>query len=127
MLFPHPVILITVGAVASYLAKKRGRNPLLWFFLGMLFGIFGLVFLIFSRPAKKPVQTERDPSTIDITPNVEPNAKEKFWYYLDPDNTQRGPMSFDALSRALRQGEISAKTFVWNETLDNWKPLGDFM
>lgn len=131
MLFPHPVALITIGAISAWLAKKRGKNPVLWFFLGMLFGIFGLIFLFFSRPAQAPSRAQAapqsDPNTIDITPKVDATAKEKFWYYLDPQNSQQGPMSFDGLIRAFREKKISPQTFVWNETLENWQPLGDFM
>jgi len=131
MLFPHPLALVTIGVISAYLAKKRGKNPYLWFFLGMLFGIFGLIFLFFSKPAQTSLRAQaapqNDPNTIDITPKIEPSAKEKFWYYLDPDNAQQGPMSFDGLIRAFREGKISVKTFVWNETLENWQPLSDFM
>lgn len=132
MLFPHPLALVTIGAVSAFLAKKRGKNPVLWFFLGMLFGIFGLIFLFFSRPTpsrspRAQAQPKNDPNTIDITPKVDSAAKETFWYYLDPDNTQQGPMSFDGLVRAFREGKLSGNTYVWNETLDNWKPLSEFL
>lgn len=69
----------------------------------------------------------KDPNTIDITPKVEPNAKEAFWYYLDSDHTQQGPMSFDGLTRAFREGKIFPTTYVWNETLENWQHLKDFL
>lgn len=122
-------VSLIVGTISAYLAWKRGKNPLLWFGLGALLGIFGLLFLIYSKPAKKqqPPKQKKDPNTIDITPQFTPEHKNKLWYYLGPGNQQEGPMSFDALSRAWRDGKINPKTYLWNEALDNWKPLSDFL
>lgn len=131
MYYPHPLALLAIGAVSAFLAKKRGKNPFLWFFLGMLFGIFGLIFLFFSQPTKAhraPAEgLKSDPNTIDITPNVSADAKKTFWYYLGAENAQKGPMSFEGILREFREGLISRDTLVWNETLENWQPLRDFL
>lgn len=110
------------------MAKARGKNPYLWFFLGMFFGVFGLLFLYLSSRAKGAAQRKAEgPTTIDITPQFDPAHSEKLWYYLEPDNQQKGPMSFNALAEAFRDGKVSNKTFVWNETLENWKPFAEFL
>ena len=120
---------IACGATAAFLAHRRGKNIYLWFILGAFFGIFGIALLFFTSPRKgaHPRRQKADPNTIDITPKIDPIHKEKFWYYLDPENQQQGPMSFDGLFRAFREGRVSKNTFVWNENLDNWQPLGDFI
>lgn len=129
MLFPTAIGLV-MGAISAYMAKSRGKNPYLWFFLGSLFGIFGLMLLVFSsKPAPKAAQKGEVGSspTIDITPAIDPEHQNKLWHYLEPDNTQHGPMSFDALSRALMEGKISKNTLVWSENLEGWKPLGEIL
>jgi hypothetical protein len=130
MLFPSALMWIVFGALSAYLAKMRGKNPYLWFFLGMLFGVFGLLFLFFApKPRSAPSREKRgsdDPKTIDISPPYDPTYNEKFWYYLDGQNQQFGPMSFDALYRLLGEEKVSKKTFVWNESLESWKSLEEF-
>jgi len=125
------IMWLFFGGFSAYLARRQGKNPFLWFFLGMFFGLFGLVFLLFSpKPAKARRRAQRqkeEPTTIDITPKVDPSHKNKFWYYLDPENRQNGPMSFDALVRDWKEGKVGPKTYVWNENLEEWEPWGDFI
>ncbi len=122
MLLPYAITWLIFGATSAYMAKTRGKNPYLWFFLGVFFGIFGILFLFFGPKAKKA----NGPATIDITPQFDPAHSEKLWYYLAPSNEQNGPMSFEALVKALREGKVSDKSYVWNETLENWQPFADF-
>lgn len=108
------------GSLSAYLAYKRGRNPYLWFFLGALFGIFGIMAVFFAA-GPKPA-----PSALPAAP--EPaiqGPKDKFWYYLDPANQQYGPMSHEALTSAWKEGKVGPSTFVWNEEWTEWKPLGE--
>lgn len=130
MLFPSALMWIVFGALSAYLAKTRGKNPYLWFFLGMLFGIFGLLFLFFAPKQRRQAQTAgtaQDANTIDISPPFDPKYNEKFWYYLDPENQQHGPMSFDALYRLYCETTLSKQTYVWNESLESWKPFEEFI
>lgn len=127
MLLPYAITWIVFGATSAYMARVRGKNPYLWFFLGMLFGVFGLLFLFFSPKSKGAARRgAQDPMTIDITPQFDPAHKEKLWYYLDAKNVQNGPMSFDALTQAFTGGMVSQKTYVWNEGLDSWQPFEHF-
>jgi hypothetical protein len=128
-LVPNLFMSLAFGAASAYMARARGKNPFLWFFLGMLFGIFGLLFIMFSKPqALGPKKAaEPDPMTIDVTPKLDPIHENKCWYYLDPQNQQFGPMSFDGLKRAWKEGKVEDKTYVWNENLDDWLPFGDFI
>lgn len=121
---------LVTGGISAYFAKKRGKNPYLWFAIGSFFGLFGLFVLFFMPKKKKNLQTAQQPSkedeiTIDITPEVDPTELEKLWYYLAAENKQHGPMSFDALKRAFREGKISDGTYVWNEQMDEWRRFGE--
>ncbi|MDN3506913.1 MAG: DUF4339 domain-containing protein [Simkaniaceae bacterium] len=126
---PSPLLYIAFGALSAYFARKRGKDPFLWFFLGMLFGVFGLLFLFFDPKAKRAKKgpKSQDPNTIDILPAFDPKHNEKFWYYLDGQNRQHGPMSFDAIYRLYKEATLSQQSFVWNESLESWQPLKDFI
>ena len=115
---------LVFGTVTAYLAQRRGKNPYLWFFIGMMLGILGL-FALFFMPKLRKKAAQKDPTpTVDVAP--EP-VQEKFWYYLDPDDNQFGPMSFDLLKKTYQEGSISAETYVWNEDLEDWKPFKEFL
>ncbi len=113
------LVWIVFGAVAAFMAKRNGKNPLLWFFLGALFGVFGLFFLFFSSK-KKAKEGE-----IVVEPKPAPQGV--FWYYLDTDNRQRGPFSLDVLKQAWQEGKLTPQSYVWNQTLDKWEPFGQFI
>lgn len=124
------VICLILGGICYRQAPRRGRNPFAWFVIGVLFGIFGLIAL-FLLPSKKI-------SRLPTTPKVEnpegpvlkvrnPGDLDKLWYYLDLKNTQYGPMSLNALGNAWKEGKVDQSTYLWNETLEEWKPLNDLL
>lgn len=121
----HELILFSAlltGIAAVYLAKQKNKDPFLWFFIGALFGLLGVIYLYFF------VSPKQKPQTALLTPVAKaPVLSQKFWYYLDQENRQLGPMSYDALNQAWREGRVSATTYVWNEDLENWKPFGEFI
>jgi hypothetical protein len=51
MLFPWLFLGLIMGSVLATIAKRKGRNPFLWFFLGFIpvVGYF-LAFVLASRP-----------------------------------------------------------------------------
>lgn len=114
--------LLNAWACAHF-AKKRGRNPLYWFIWGALFGIFALAALFFF-PVRRVVRAE--PVAIPVEPLlqvIEPEHADKLWYYLDAEKKQCGPMSFHALTRAWTEGKVRVESWVWNDSLDDWKRL----
>jgi hypothetical protein len=129
---------IIIGGICSHIAKKRNRHPFSWFIFGTLFGAIALIVLIFL-PARKPAdmepvhstpisegQNKMTPPEISSSSSVEPAqpaVAQKLWYYLDENDQQYGPMSFDALRRAWREDQITGSTYVWNEEMENWKIL----
>ena|ERR1700722_2363532 len=118
---------LLMGAIASHYAKDRGRNPKAWFAIGLLLGIIGIALLfILPRLTPKTASTQASMPEQRTPVELEKKVSNRFWYYLDPDNKQFGPMSFNGLESALKEGKISLQTYVWNEDLINWKKLGEF-
>lgn len=101
------------GIVAAVYAKKRGKNPYLWFVIGSLLGVIG-VFLLFFMP--KPAKRTEAPTVDDIRRA----PQDLLWYYLDEERQQRGPFSYEVVQRALQEGKLSSKSYVWNPSLDRW-------
>lgn len=137
-LTPTPVtifIAVITAFLSAYLAKKRGRNPIIWFLIGLTFGLLGLFSIFFFPSLKKGEKkgsvapSKKAPYEEEALAPLPPTIvgpSDKFWYYLDPLNAQQGPMSFDALTRAFGQGKITGTTYVWHEDLSDWKPLQEF-
>ena len=122
LITPSGIIFATLfGLASAFFAHKRKKNPYTWLLIGFFFGIFGL-FAIFFLPSKKrrrrkaPIQREKTvPSLL--------GPIDKFWYYLDPTHQKIGPISHSALTKALREGQISQTTYVWHENLTDWKKV----
>ena len=142
-----------MGGICAYQAKQRGRNPLAWFAIGLLFGILGLILLFLLKPLnaaylKRPMiiisktgspfsfKKAAEPANQSVTgeipflpviaPELQHLTKEhKMWYYLDEENKRFGPMSFHALHGAWQEGAVTRTTYVWNEDFDGWKFFGE--
>src|SRR5262245_8568914 len=54
----------------------------------------------------------------------EPIAVAQEWFYAE-DERSVGPLSFDALTTALRRKAEPGKTLVWREGLDDWRRADD--
>lgn len=118
------IIALLMGALSSYIANRREKNPYFWFAIGFLFGLIGLITIFFIPKKKK--KGEFPIVVVPSRPKIL-GPSDKFWYYLDPLHNRLGPISLDALSTELFQGKISPETFVWHEDLPDWKPLQEFL
>jgi hypothetical protein len=89
----HPYFTIglwlILGSTCGLIAHKRGRNLYLWFFVGLFFGLLGLLTLLFVTRKRRVTEN----TTVTVT-NLEPvkplplpEEAQKFWYYLDKDHT----------------------------------------
>lgn len=126
----NPALTIAIGlltgAACAHYAKAQGRNPWRWFWVGFLFGVFGLLAIFFWPKTKKEPPAPAAPTA--APPALPPPAHaDKLWYYLDEENQRHGPMSYTALRAALHEKKISEESYVWNEALDDWKRLGEAM
>jgi hypothetical protein len=126
--FDLPTTLLissAAGLISSYLAYRGGKNPILWFLVGVLFGFFGVFALFFSGHFKKkkpaPPNNGIEPKPYLLGPS------NKFWYYLDASGTQVGPMSYNGMTTAWKDGRVPITAFVWHEELIDWQPLQDLI
>lgn len=147
------MVLIVSGATAYY-ASRKGKNPVLWFLLGFLFGIFPMIILYFltfrnkseekkeqekNEQGKKPIMPDSSVSgTSDISSTssqyASPNplseadvAKQKeeniFWFYLDKDHKQMGPVNGVFLQKLWDQKELVLSDYVWSKGMENWEKI----
>jgi hypothetical protein len=123
---------LATGALCAYLAHRAGSNFYIWFFIGFMFGILGVfgaftLLAISSRKKKLPKYEQKISIPSLSAPQTIQGPSDKFWYYLNPEHKQVGPMSLVGLTNAWQQGKISLTTYVWNEELPGWKPLQDLI
>lgn len=114
------LIYIAFGTATAYFAAKFKKNPYLWFFIGIFFGVCGLIILFFLNYKKKKSFEKKS-----FEKNIPPLISTKFWYYLNPENQSLGPFSINKLQNLFSEDKISKKTYVWNEDLKDWKLLKD--
>ncbi len=111
------VISFILGIIAANIAVKKGKNPYLWFSIGLLFGLLG-VFILYFFNKPPPVQAPTQPLKVAPTSLT-------LWYYLNKEHQQCGPITFMALKNELQAGELPPSTYVWSEELDNWQQIKD--
>lgn len=101
------------GGISAHIARRKGRNPYLWFAIGCFFGLFGILAIIFMKPVSRVRAFIPQPQA--------PRLPHYLWYYLDESSKQQGPISSTALESALREGKIALSTYVWREEMDQWE------
>jgi hypothetical protein len=129
MIIPLSWILaasLIFGLIATALAYKFKRNPYLWFFVGFIFGLWGVLSIFITLIPRHRAERQKAPSKPELHSYIE-GPMDRFWYYLDKSREQRGPMSHNALTRAWKKGEVALSTLVWHEDLSNWKQLQDLI
>lgn len=105
------------AGLSSFFAFRKGRDPILFFFLGGLFGLLPLFYLAFAKKKQVPVL-----ATGPEAPAESPLPR-RGWYYLAKDETQIGPVSLQDLLTAWDRKEISSSTYVWNERMNDWSQI----
>ncbi|WP_201456323.1 DUF4339 domain-containing protein [Chlamydia sp. 17-3921] len=140
---------LVLGCLSAYIAIKKNRNPIGWFFAGMLFGIIGIVLLlILPNLSKNNSQNHKTPTTggnLNILEEIQnsetlekkssdssdltqaPIDTEK-WFYLSKDKQNIGPLSLENLLIFLRDKERHAQEnispeeiWVWKKGMANWE------
>ena len=149
-------IVIVVAFATSYFAKERGRNPLIWFCMGLLFSMMGLLalFLLPKVEGEKQIQTASEAKVIQDefhheaaipSDNSEfPIHKEKKiprnrklkWFCANLDagieangEVQKnyvGPMTFDELRKYMHDSNIVDTAYIWCKELEDWTTLSEF-
>ncbi len=115
------IIWILFGVISAYIANKKEKNIYRWFLYGALFGFAAIALILFLKPPKKP-----NPSLASTLSNMKPTKTDNyFWYYLDKNNIQKGPVSHTKIKEFVKNGTLLASNLVWNETMDSWKKISD--
>lgn len=118
------VFSLLFGAFSGFMAWKQEKNPYLWFVVGFVFGIFGIAAIFFLPKAK---QKKPEVPVVSAPVQVIQGPKDKFWYYLDAEHQQQGPMSYEGLKVAFKEAKLGLSSYVWNEELPEWKPLQELI
>ena len=132
------ILLLIIASFTAFYANRKGRNPLLWFVVGVLLGIFAPLILLFLSPVKTerengyPTMTvsKPDPSQehLSMPPPTPEELKlqdeeEKLWYYLDQTHQQIGPVSIVALRALWNRGLLELKSYVWSNGMPQWEKV----
>lgn len=136
---------IIIGGVSAYIAKQRHRNPVVWFFIGLIFYLFGLLFLLIL-PSKKPASTEQkdvkvpdikqmnsestalaDGSSYPIPHNTLRISRDSTieWYFIDAFSAIVGPLKLIDLRKALIERKLDLQTYLWCEEFPDWAQIKD--
>jgi hypothetical protein len=86
----------------------------------MGFGLLAFIFLLLKKNTVKHDLILRRPEDASI-----PLAKiiQDNWYFLNNEQKTNGPIKFDDLKKEFELGNITKKSFVWNETYTEWKKI----
>jgi hypothetical protein len=118
------------GILAAYVATKKERRATLWFFFGVLGGIFGLLIILFMPKLETPVEGDYLNDWINKKRTkklpLQNLPASKMWYYVTLDRTSLGPVSLLELQNLYAAGTINSHTLVWYDGLAGWQKIRDF-
>lgn len=134
------ILWVLMGTATAYLANQRGRDPYIWFAIGMFLGILAMLLVVILPPAKSEEESEADQRNkeiierrerqveeqekIESAPDLEPQSIEtKEWFYLDKERKQQGPFSFYVINELWEGGTLNTHTLVWTEGMPEWKKI----
>lgn len=121
------IFLLFLAGLTGFFAKKRGRDPVGWFLLSLLIGVFALLILFILPSRTKELTTDlevdEDKILFGSHNSEEGGVYSKEWFYLNQDHEQIGPISFEKLQDAWEEGVIAEQTFVWCEGMTRWVKL----
>jgi hypothetical protein len=124
-LFLTIMLWLMISSATAYFANQRGRDPLIWFMLGMLLGFLALIFLFLLPPVQEeepPLEAEYEilKKTSVLTPTFSLLELGKDWFYYDDKRQQQGPVQYDMIKELWDKGSIDEKTYVWSEGMGEW-------
>jgi len=107
-----------MGLITRHQAKKNGRNPKFWFWVGFFLGGLGIFAFFLTNPLKKQSKAAQP-----IFPKV--NLFQGAWYYAEGQSIL-GPFSSGYIQKLLDEEQISLETLVWHESMHEWEKLEKF-
>lgn len=119
-------IWVLIGGITSHYAQQRGRGPIAWFMLGLLFGLFALLalFMMPSLAQDSEEQSINQDSGIllssikEVSDNPYENTE---WYYVNKEHEQQGPVSYHQLLELWNMYQVDLTTYVWCDGMLDWK------
>lgn len=131
-IFLSMIVLLVIACFSAYYANRKGRNPVAWFILGFLIGIFAPLILFFLSDLK---ETELTMTVSSPSPSLHPRPppvdlkrqeeEDKLWYYLDLHHQQMGPVSVVALRELWNTGRLELKSYMWTEGMPQWERVNN--
>lgn len=134
------VLWMLMGVATAYWAYQRGRDPYIWFAIGIFFGVLGMLVLILLPPIKNEEETavglENDARIqrkeqhiqdhLEVAQDLQPQSVEvKEWFYLDKRRDQKGPFSFYVINELWEGKDLTPASLVWAEGMPEWKKIQD--
>ncbi|HEV8052233.1 MAG TPA: DUF4339 domain-containing protein [Parachlamydiaceae bacterium] len=136
------ILWMLMGVATAYLANNRGRDPYIWFALGIFLGLLAMLALILLPPVKSDEEQAIDEKNKEIidrrekqveeeekienAPDLLPQSVEtKEWFYMDKSHQQQGPASFFLINELWESGDINVETLVWTEGMSDWNKIVD--
>ena len=134
---------VMMGSVSAYIAKQRNRNPISWFFIGLLFSFFGLLLLL-ALPSKT---TDDSTKTEDVkVPDIKAAYNEAAaysddsiyphenmprisrdstidWYFVYNRSKIIGPLKLSELRKSLIENKMDSNTYIWCEEYTDWTQI----
>lgn len=98
------VIFLLFGVICSFVAKQKGRDPVAWYILGMLFCLLALIVLFLLPPLhaqQEDIEENEDQKLSGIQPE-DKNANsypQNEWFYIGEEKRAQGPIAFDLLKK----------------------------
>lgn len=120
------IFSVITGGLAAFVAKRKGKDPLFWFFIGALFGMLGVFVAFFFPASEKKKKLAFAGAQLSPEPVSAPSlssALQHEWYYLEKGETQIGPLSFFELQQAWHNKTIDGTTLTWNKSLSDWTSI----
>lgn len=123
------IILLIISSFTALYAEKRGRSPVGWFILTLLFSLLATIALFLLPPLKKS-DIVSPPSAPPLKPTPEGQnyqaenerlKADRLWFYLDSSHNQFGPISIIGLRELWNRGQLSLKSYVWSEGMEKWQ------
>lgn len=126
-MLPHMFVIFSLcirfflAMLCARYAEQRGRNPQLWFCIGLLMGLAGYLALYILPEAKATPA----PGPKDVTPTEPqpPDPRFQRWFFVDQHQVPQGPVPFRRLFVAWRDRHISQESLVWTEGMLQWEPI----
>ena len=110
------------GLTCAVWAEKKGKNPYLWFLVGLFFSVAGVVIAYFKLRRKTPINpAKKQPDRFPLSENY---GKTRLWFIIEKNNEVSNSMSFYALKKKFDEKLIDESTYVWMEALPDWQRLG---